>query len=155
MTIDPVTVSSKGVQETVRLLRDAHDRECVLLWLGRRESGLQRVCEIYKPIQRSSSDYFEIPRNGMAELMGRLRQQGLYVISQVHTHPEEAFHSSADDRWAIVRHAGALSLVLPWFASTATLQNFEDITAVYQLSASNRWTRVERHTIRDALKIEP
>jgi proteasome lid subunit RPN8/RPN11 len=155
MKIDTVTISSNGIVETIRLLREAHGRECVLLWLGRREGGVQRVCDIHRPIQNASSDYFEIPRNGMAELMGRLRQRGLYVISQVHTHPEEAFHSRADDRWAIVRHEGALSIVLPWFASTATVQNFLEVAAVFQLSASNAWVAIGDSPLRGALRIEP
>lgn len=154
MRIEPVAISSKGIQETIRLLGEAHNRECVLLWLGRREDGVQRVCEIYRPIQNASADYFEIPRTGMAELMQRLRQRGLYVVSQVHTHPEEAFHSPADDRWAIVRHDGALSIVLPRFASTTTVQNFLEIAAVYQLNISNEWTLIQSTLLGNALRID-
>jgi len=48
------------------------------------------------------------------------------VAAQVHSHPDEAFHSKGDDEWAIVRHEGALSIVVPtsrgtylrWHSST-------------------------------------
>ena len=112
MNINPVEISSAQIAETIQLLREAGRQECILLWLGRREHGLQRIIDVYKPVQEADRDYFEIPRQGMAVLMERLRTQGLYVVSQVHTHPELAFHSRADDKWAIVRHAGALSIVL-------------------------------------------
>jgi proteasome lid subunit RPN8/RPN11 len=155
MNITPIEISSTGIIETIRLLREAHGRECVLLWLGRREAGVQRVIEVYRPTQKASSDYFEIPRNGMTELMDRMRAQGLYVASQVHSHPEEAFHSRADDRWAIVRHCGALSIVLPWFATTTTLENFFQTAAVYQLDAMNIWRQLEGAQLTNAIRTTP
>ena len=127
-----VEISSEEIEKSIQLLRDAGERECVLLWLGRKEKGVQTIVEVYRPEQIGTVDYFEIPRNGMAELMTRLRVNGLYVVSQVHTHPREAFHSYADDRWAIVRHEGALSIVLPCFALSTTADNFLEQAAVYQ-----------------------
>ena len=142
MTIEPVEISVTTVTETIRLLREARERECVLLWLGRRERGVQRVVETYRPPQKAAIDYFEIPRQSMAELMSHLRTHHLYVAAQVHTHPEEAFHSLADDKWAIVRHGGAFSIVVPWFAVTVTPANFTEVAAVYQLDSANAWNRV-------------
>jgi len=155
MIIDPLEISSNEIRQTISLLRRAGHRECVLLWLGRRETGVQHIVEVYRPTQKASIDYFEIPRNGMADLMARLRTQGLYVASQVHTHPGEAFHSWADDRWAIVRHRGALSIVLPEFARTTTQENFLLEAAVYQLNPLNEWIRVESQELPGILRITP
>lgn len=155
MKIDPLEISQEHIQRTIDLLRSAGQRECVLLWLGLRESGAQRITEVYKPIQEASVDYFEIPRQGMAELMARLRVQSLYVASQVHTHPGEAFHSAADDSWAIVRHLGALSIVLPDFATATTAQTFLDQAAVFQLDPANRWIRVRPSKLSSVLRITP
>jgi hypothetical protein len=127
----------------------------VLLWLGRREEGVQKIVDVYRPDQIGTVDYFEIPRNGMAALMARLRVDGLYVVSQVHTHPEKAFHSYADDRWAIVRHVGALSIVLPYFASLTTAENFLQQVAVYQLDESNNWNEVSSDLLHSKLRIIP
>ncbi len=143
MTVDPIEISQDEIRQTISLLHSAGRRECVLLWLGRRETGVQRIKEVFRPVQKASVGYFEIPRDGMAQLMVRLRTQGLYVASQVHTHPEEAFHSQADDKWAIVRHHGALSIVLPRFAKTTTPNNFLLEAAVYQLSPLDTWIRVD------------
>lgn len=153
MTVDPVEVSVDGIQQTIRLLREAGSRECVLLWLAQRFAGIQRITRVYRPIQKASIDYFEIPRQGMAELMACLRTEGLYVASQVHTHPGEAFHSRADDQWAIVRHRGALSVVLPQFAATTTPDSFLLEAAVYQLNSSNAWIRVNAHELRGTLRV--
>jgi len=155
MNISPVEISLAQIAETIESLRDAGRQECILLWLGRREHGLQRIIDVYKPLQEADRDYFEIPRRGMAVLMERLRNQGLYVVSQVHTHPELAFHSPADDKWAIVRHTGALSIVLPFFAESTTVENFLQEVAVFQLDSSNRWNEVAPENVRDQLRITP
>ena len=64
MNTNPVEISSAQIAETIRLLRDAGRQECILLWLGHREQGLQRIVEVYKPLQEADRDYFVIPREG-------------------------------------------------------------------------------------------
>jgi len=155
MNTEYVEISCEGIEKSIHLFRDAGERECVLLWLGRREKGVQKIVDVYRPEQIGTVDYFEIPRNGMAELMTRLRVDGLYVVSQVHTHPKEAFHSYADDRWAIVRHVGALSIVLPRFALFTTADNFLEQAAVYQLDQSNDWIEVPSDLLHSKLRITP
>jgi len=155
MNTQYVEISCEGIEKSIHLCRDAGERECVLLWLGRREMGIQKIVDVYRPEQIGSVDYFEIPRNGMAALMNRLRVDGLYVVSQVHTHPKEAFHSYADDRWAIVRHVGALSIVLPHFALSTTTDNFLQHAVVYQLDESNDWIEVPADLLHSKLRITP
>ena len=150
-----VEISCEGIEQSIHMLKSAGERECVLLWLGRRENGVQKIVDVYRPEQIGTVDYFEIPRNGMAALMAHLRVDGLYVVSQVHTHPKEAFHSHADDRWAIVRHVGALSIVLPHFALFTTAENFLQQAAVYQLDETNNWNDVPFDLLRSKLRIAP
>lgn len=153
MNHTPVEISKADTEETIALLREAGQRECVLLWLGRREANIQRIVNVYRPLQESTIDYFEIPRAGMAALMQRLRAQDFYVVSQVHTHPCEAFHSHADDKWAIVRHVGALSVVLPYFADSTTAENFLEQAAIYQLDSANAWIELTPEQAANQLRI--
>lgn len=155
MNAEYVKISRENIQKSIDLLQDAGERECVLLWLGRREEGMRKIVDVYRPEQIGKVDYFEIPRSGMVALMARLRADGLYVVSQVHTHPREAFHSTADDHWAIVRHVGALSIVLPQFAAFASVENFLEQAAVYQLDDSDSWNEVPSDLIPAKLRIEP
>lgn len=74
--------------------------------------------------------------------MNVLGEGGLKIAAQVHSHPQEAFHSSADDTWAIVRHEGALSLVVPYFAQRTTDTSFLADQKTYRLDALNRWTNI-------------
>ena len=139
-----VTCPDALVHATLSHLRDAgHGRcECVVLWLGRREGRSITVQNAYRPLQTAKADMFHIPPAGMAALHGDLRSRRVMVAAQVHSHPRDAFHSKADDRWAIVRHEGALSLVVPNFALGTTVATFLDDTKVYRLSMSDQWVEV-------------
>jgi hypothetical protein len=124
-----LTISRSLVAETLGHLREAGDRpaEGIVLWLGRPAAGA-----------------IWIAPEGMAALLGKLGDERLFVAAQVHSHPGAAFHSEADDRWAIVRHVGALSLVVPHFARATTVGTFLSDAAIFRLSAGNRWTAVDR-----------
>lgn len=144
MTGARLEIAHMLVHETLELLREAGSRpaEGIVLWLGRRRDDIIRVEKPYVPIHESDRDYFRIPPEGMAALLRTLGDEGLFVAAQVHSHPGAAFHSEADDRWAIVRHVGALSVVVPHFARTTTAATFLTDAAIFRLSAANRWTEV-------------
>ena len=139
-----VTCTKAIVEATLGWLRQAGHtrRECVALWLGRRGPATVDVMDAYRPEQNAEIDMFHIPPHGMTELHAVLRQRRLMVAAQVHSHPAEAFHSKADDRWAIVRHEGALSLVVPHFALQTTTQDFLSHTKVFRFTATSRWQEI-------------
>lgn len=122
--------------------RFGHER--AVLWVG---SGAHRIDELYEPRQWTRADQFYLDRQSMKMLFAHLREKRLRVLAQVHSHPGRAFHSEADDEWAIVRHAGALSLVLPRFAREATVDNFLSLAATYVLSTRNDWEETPGATL--------
>ncbi len=150
-----LTCPTSVVETTLNDLRQAGrlSRECVMLWLGRRDGNDVRVVDAYRPMQTAQSDMFHIGRTGMAALHEELRRQRVMVAAQVHSHPKEAFHSLADDRWAIVRHEGALSLVVPYFASDTTLANFFTQAKVFRFSSAARWLEVPMTEVQTCLQI--
>jgi len=133
-----IKVGRSVVASTIeRLQAGGHiGHERAVLWLG---SGTDRIDELYEPRQRTRADQFYFDGQSMQMLFAHLREKRLRVLAQVHSHPGRAFHSEADDEWAIVRHAGALSLVLPRFAHEATVDNFLSLAATYVLSTRNDW----------------
>ena len=78
----------------------------------------------------------------MQALFEELKRNRLAVAAQIHTHPRQAFHSEADDTSAIVRHAGALSIVLPFFALKTAPDTFTRDAKVFVLSRDNVWHEV-------------
>ena len=147
-----VNVKREFVDTTLEILQQAGKecRECAVLWLGQAQGSVTTVQQVFVPIQDATDDYFRIPREGITALLRQLRTARLQVAVQVHSHPCEAFHSPADDTWAIIRHAGALSLVVPYFGRRTTTDTFTQDTVVYELCFNNQWchipaTEVSRH----------
>jgi hypothetical protein len=96
---------------------------------------------------------FHITPPGMDALRDRLRAGRLMVAAQVHTHPEKAFHSEADDRWAIIRHRGALSCVVPWFARRTRAERFLGDTKVFRLDASSEWIELLHREVEQCIQV--
>ena len=135
---------TRVVDITLDQLREAGNRrcECVVLWLGERVADSVQIRQAYRPVQRSRTDMFYIPPEGMQALHSELRRHRYVVAAQVHSHPGPAYHSGADDKWAIVRHEGALSLVVPQFAFATTVANFFDHAKIHRFSADATWVEV-------------
>lgn len=133
------------VEETLAHLREAgrDGRECVVFWLTDRPvrpGALVR--EAYRPDQHAARDIFRIPPKAMTGLMAHLRARRLSLAVQVHSHPGRAFHSRADDVWAVVRHEGALSIVVPDFAKRIDALTFLSMAATFRLSADDQWVGI-------------
>ena len=152
-----VVVPLKRITETINTLRIAGQarKECVVLWLAREEAGRTRVKEVYVPEQMAQEDFFRIPPVSMRRILTHLGENNLFVAAQVHSHPKQAFHSDADDRWAIVRHVQALSIVVPHFARQTTAENFVKQSALFCLSAQNVWEQVAARDTSFHYRIEP
>ena len=135
-----LSISSANLQTTLEILRAGGLRghERVALWLAP-TVGKLRVSEVFEPEQETAKDYFRLPPRSMGALMTHLRTGRLKVVAQIHTHPGRAYHSDVDAEWAIIRHVGALSLVLPRFASATTVENFQDEAMTYACAPGGDW----------------
>jgi hypothetical protein len=132
------------VDETIAHLKAAGRgrRECLVLWLARRLEDRMNVVKAHRPQQRAWRDRFFVPPTEMASLKALLRIERLMIAAQIHSHPEEAYHSIADDEGAFIRHRGALSFVLPHFARDLSVSTFLADSALFELQANNRWIPV-------------
>ena len=137
-------VSSDNVEHTLRHLQEAGCRgnECVVLWFGCQEGVVVRVQQVYRPVQMAWAGMFRIPPNSMKAILSEMSSNRMMIAAQVHSHPFEAFHSKADDAWAIVRHVGALSLVVPDFALKTSPVTFMDDAKLFRLTPENKWSEV-------------
>ena len=144
-----LSCSPEIFDRTLSVLHEGGSNHCetVVLWLGRRTASPQLITEVFRPEQVVDRDFFKIPASGMRHLLHHLRERQLHLLAQVHSHPEEAFHSRADDVWAVVRHVGAVSLVVPWFGMRTGADTFLEDIAAFQLDASDRWLEVEAHSL--------
>ena len=152
-----VVVPASVIEGTLSELQSAgrSKSERVVLWLGKRKDSRIHIESLWVPEQQAGFDFFDIPQQAMQALFGELRNRRFMVAAQVHTHPHRAFHSYADDKWAIVRHSGALSLVLPYFALQTAPSTFAGDAAVFVLSPRNKWLDATPAEVQNFYEISP
>src|SRR5580658_9594761 len=145
--IRQVGVPRKVVDDTLQTMREfgARGWEVLVLWLGEfgQRTGTADVRMAFVPNQKpiTSEDgvgYF-VASDTLFQLNKALSETGLRLIAQVHSHPSEAYHSEADDRYAIVTADGGFSLVVPDFGHAPPSPS---AWAVYRLRG-NRWLELD------------
>jgi hypothetical protein len=150
-----VIVDRPVVQSTLGTLQQfgARKLEGLVLWLGEIKPGRAHVMRAFTPHQHSVSGedgvgYF-VGGETLFELNRALAESGLRLIAQVHSHPNRAYHSDTDDRYAIITVDGGLSLVVPNFGQAPA-----DPTswAVYRLVQS-RWCELSTDEARALLSV--
>lgn len=96
-------------------------RECVVIWVG--DARGHAVSRVLHPRHASDRCGYRIDGVWVSALYAELAEHGERVIAQVHTHPNDAFHSRRDDARPIVLEAGLYSLVIPRFATKPIQQS--------------------------------
>ncbi len=89
-------------------------RECQVLWTSRWDA-VADLDQLRHSRHRSYDGGLEVEDTWITEFWNELAREKRGVRVQVHTHPEDAFHSASDDTWPIVHVPGFLSLVIPQF----------------------------------------
>ncbi|TIN48494.1 MAG: hypothetical protein E5Y32_04420 [Mesorhizobium sp.] len=137
-----VICTREMLRTTIDILRRGGEcrHERVVLWLSTAAVRTPAsIIEVYEPEQIADIDYFKLPPTSMQALMDHLRSTRRRIVAQIHTHPGRAYHSDVDAKWPIIRHVGALSLVLPHFAATTTPENFLTEVMTYEYSPAGGW----------------
>jgi len=133
-------VAGEVLPATFRMLQECGQGqcECVVYWTGSTSSG--EVDGVEHPEHTRSPFGYEVRSQWLTDFWKRLASSRRSVRAQVHTHPDEPFHSSSDDRWPIVSQAGFISIVLPNFAlGRPTLHN----AWVGVILRDGRWRQLE------------
>ena len=120
-------------------------RESVVLWTGPNVPMEALVRRIVVPYQRASALHFDVPLQERLRIARQLAECGEKLLVQLHTHPEKAFHSPVDDRLALPRHTGAISIVVPDFAEKwyGDLQE----VSVNRHSGAGVWEELSREAV--------
>lgn len=148
-------VSSRTVGLTLEFLQKMGTTRCegVALWPGRVVGG---ICEIGSPLipkQITGPLFYRIPDEETIRIVKYVSERGMVIPIQVHSHPQEAFHSFADDERAFVQHENAMSIVVPNFANFP-ISRFLDRALFFRLLAGNRWRELAPKEVGIILRIE-
>jgi hypothetical protein len=148
-TVTEFCVPRQVVGETNTVLRAAgRDRlEAFVVWGGIVSGQRFAVQSVHVPQQRSVRTreglHVSIDGDALHALGLSLSSQGEIPGIQVHSHPDAAYHSEADDERAVVTKRGALSIVVPAFGRDGV--DGEGV-ATYRLGADG-WSRIARGTL--------
>lgn len=145
LDLEEVRVPRRAADEAQAHLRNVGENgfEAFALWAGVRSERRFFVKETIIPAQTG----YRLP-DGVCVTVGPeelhrinvwLYEHEMTLIAQLHSHPEEAFHSDTDDAFPIATTLGSLSLVLPDYASRPF--NLQEC-AVYRLMPKTGWTPV-------------
>lgn len=117
-TLSRYRIPAPILPATAQALRNEGNgvREAVALWQGRVLSEeVAEITKLHVPRQLTGPLHFNVPLDERLRLVREVSKEDQYILVQLHTHPRQAFHSDVDDRLAITKHTGAISIVVPDF----------------------------------------
>jgi hypothetical protein len=122
-TLEAYAIPHRILDDTGSLLRERGvlGLEAVVLWLGRVDgprnaSILAAVMPGQVAYRGESGCAVEVPPDALSDIV-RLLPDGIFVLARIHTHPGAAYHSPVDDTNMLIAHQGAISIVVPDFAT--------------------------------------
>lgn len=93
-----------------------HDSECLVFWGGIIGAvSEQYVTSLLKIHHRPQGWRVQPTKKQMLSVVKTLHKRDEKLLAQVHSHPEDAFHSWGDDRFPISFFDGFFSIVVPHF----------------------------------------
>lgn len=138
-------VPRRIVDQTVRFMQNQGRQLCegVVLWAVESKAP-RRVVEAIipdqEPVPANQGACVVLPLPFRERLTREMYARGMQVVAQVHSHPGDAFHSETDDRYPVIHHRGAISIVVPHFARYGlNLAN----AAVFVLEAWPHWKELD------------
>ena len=150
-------VTANLVRDTEAALREAgrEDNEVFLFWSGAVDADAFHARALHRPAQtcyRSPHGLsVRIGAEALATQARWLAEHGELLGVQIHGHPEDAYHSEADDAHAVVTLTGALSIVVPSLGAGPLLGS---TTQIYRLGVGG-WQRLERPSAGALVQVVP
>jgi len=92
-------------------IKKRHEGICYLYGVVGEEVVL--IVSAIKPEAQTTCGSFFVPTKSMARVVRMGANNNLQVVGQVHTHPQQAYHSAGDNKGALTAYDGYVSIVLP------------------------------------------
>jgi hypothetical protein len=118
-----VIISSTLTDQTLRYLALAKRVENIAYWAGTIDGVNTRVTRLVKPAAIRRKAFVLVPVEEVARVVDECHQQSDFLIAQLHTHPGFEDHSRVDDCGTVSKRNGFISLVVPFYAQLASVQN--------------------------------
>jgi len=149
LSVQTVYVSKDLALQAQAHLQRMGEFECegFALWAGtfRRDAFYVKhtIVPVQTPLRFSNGVCIYVDAEELHRVNVWLYEHGVTIIAQLHSHPEDAYHSSTDDTFPISTSLGSFSLVVPYFAKQPFMLSN---CAVYRLLDIG-WTPLTRSEI--------
>ncbi|HMJ69743.1 MAG TPA: hypothetical protein VK508_12655 [Cyclobacteriaceae bacterium] len=129
--------------------------EAVALFAGILDDGNAYIKEAILPLQKSyklsSGLMYSVEGEELHRINVWLYQNKLKLLAQIHSHPQEAYHSETDDAYPIMSTEGGLSIVVPNFARS---KMDHSAWAYYRLQPRMEWVELTLPDVRNLIELE-
>lgn len=151
--INSFRIPHEILETTQAALRQAGDKksEGLVFWAGILQGNEALITRCVNPSGHGTPVSATVTYRGLRELLSILREKGEFLFVQVHSHPEEAFHSETDDSEAISFKIGFISIVVPYFGAVqmTTLLNCK----VFEYKGGGRWAKLSMPEVKERFQI--
>lgn len=154
--VNKISLREDQLSEVFKFLRFAGEKgvEAVALFAGIQVDKKFEIKEIIFPEQygyiMEQGLMYAVEGNELHRINIWLYENQMNLIAQIHSHPNEAYHSAADDRFPIVDTYGGISIVVPNFAK-GNISLLD--CAVYRLSQTKSWDLLSNSEINSLFQI--
>lgn len=155
--IDSIILTQDCLRKAYEFLRYAGSKgvEGICLFAGEIDNTTFIVKETIIPKQKSyileQGLMYAVDSEELHNLNLWLYENEMQLIAQIHSHPTEAYHSLADDKYPIVDTYGGISIVVPDFA-TGEISLLD--SAIYRLSAKKTWDKLSETEVKSLFKVK-
>ena len=154
--ISKILIPQECVQKAYNLMQTAgkHGLEGIALFAGYEKEKEFSVTQTIIPEQTAYrlelGLMYAVDADELHRINVWLYENNLSIVAQIHSHPNEAYHSATDDAYPIVATKGGISIVVPRFAvDPIDIRNW----AVYRLSSENCWVELSYSETKKLIQI--
>lgn len=123
----------------LRMVGESHV-EAVAMFAGCKNENSFNVKKLIIPSQTSyileNGLMYAVDNKELHSINVWLYENKMELIAQIHSHPQLAYHSAADDRYPIIDTVGGISIVVPYFGVCPVTLNS---CAIYRLTDDAKW----------------
>lgn len=154
--IETIYCPKQLVEDIYQKIRETGEEgyERLALFAGNKTGNEFTITHLLYPKQRLCKTFngvsFHVDGEEIERIGDWLYENQLSLIAQVHSHPDEAYHSEADDNLAIITKTGGLSIVIPNFGIT---DSYFENSAFFRLYPTTGWTELSKRQINDLIML--
>ncbi len=156
LNVERIIVPIKCIEDVYLHLRECGLKrlEGVALWAGIHMDTVFEIKATLIPKQISSRTedglLYSVDGEELHRINVWLYRNKMTLVSQIHSHPGEAYHSETDDKYPIISVIGGISIVIPDFAvKPFKLKDW----AVYRLAGKEQWEELNFREVESLITI--